>query len=250
MTPCSAPPVPLVLIHGVGDTNRSWDPIVDELGDVHVIRYDLRGHGEAPERPLVGGIDDFVDDLVALLDANAVDAAHVVGFSLGGLIAQRLAIRESTRVVTLTVIGSVAGRTETEAAAARERLHAIETLGPVGVAEQSIRRWFSPDYLDAHPDAADRVVAQMAALDPVAYTAAYRVLATTDLAEDLPLITAPTLAITGEFDVGSPPRMSALIAERTGGHAVIVSGVKHNILQEQAARIAKEILTHVNRDPS
>jgi pimeloyl-ACP methyl ester carboxylesterase len=248
MPPRPAPTVPLVLIHGVSDTHRAWDPVVDELGDATVIRYDLRGHGEAPKRPLVSGIDDFVDDLLALLDTKAVATAHVVGFSLGGLIAQRLAIREGTRVATLTVIGSVAGRTETEATAARERLHAIETLGPVGVAEQSIRRWFTADYLTAHPDAADQVIARMAALDPVAYTAAYRVLATTDLADDLHLIAAPTLAITGELDVGSPPHMSELIAERTGGQVVIVPGVKHNILQEQATRIAKEILTHVNRD--
>ena len=248
MTSCPAPDLPLVLIHGVGDDQGSWDHVIDELGDVTVIRYDLRGHGSAPKRPLVSGIDDFVDDLVALLDANAVAVAHVVGFSLGALIAQRFAIREGIRAASLTVIGSAAGRTEAEAMAARERLHAIETLGPVGVAEQSIRRWFSPDYLAAHEDAADRLIAKMAALDPVAYAAAYRVLANTDLADDLHLIAAPTLAITGEFDVGSPPHMSELIAERTGGQVVIVPGVKHNILQEQAARIAKEILTHVNRD--
>lgn len=244
----SATAVPLVLIHGVSDTHRAWDPIVAELDDATVIRYDLRGHGEAPERPLVTGIDDFVDDLLALLDAKAVATAHVIGFSLGALIAQRLAIREAPRVATLTVVGSVAGRTEIEAAAARDRLHAIETLGPVGVAEQSLQRWFTPDYLAAHPEAADRVMAQMAALDPVAYTAAYRVLATTDLDDQLHLITAPTLAITGELDVGSPPHMSELIAERTGGRVLIVPSVKHNILQEQAPRIAKEILVHVNRD--
>ncbi len=248
MTAPPPQPLPLVLIHGVSDTHRAWDAVVDELGDVPVIRYDLRGHGAAPTRPLVTGIDDFVDDLVALLDANAVARAHVVGFSLGGLIAARFAIREGARVATLTAIGTVAGRTAAEAAAARERLHAVETLGPVGVAEQSLRRWFTPSYLTAHPEAADRVIAQMAALDPVAYAAAYRVLATTDLAADLHVIAAPTLAITGEFDVGSPPHMSELIAERTGGHVVIVPAVKHNILQEQASRIAKEILTHVNRD--
>ena len=75
MPPHPAPTVPLVLIHGVSDTHRSWDPVVDELGDATVIRYDLRGHGEAPKRPLVSGIDDFVDDLLALLDTKAVATA-------------------------------------------------------------------------------------------------------------------------------------------------------------------------------
>jgi (E)-2-((N-methylformamido)methylene)succinate hydrolase len=240
---------PLVLIHGVSDTHRAWDPVIAHFGDDHrIIRYDLRGHGEAPKRPLVGSIDDFVDDLVAVLNEAQVTEAHIIGFSLGGLIAQRTAIREPERVASLIVIGAVAGRTEAEADRARQRLNAIETLGPVGVAERSIERWFTPQYLAAHPEAAQEVITRMAELDRDAYTAAYRVLATTDLADDLHQISAPTLAITGEYDIGSPPHMSELIAERTGGRAVIVAGVKHNILQEQSTRIAKEILAHVNRD--
>lgn len=245
----TAPTTPLVLIHGVGDTHRAWDAVVVEPGYEHaVIRYDLRGHGVAPTLPLVESVDDFVDDLVTLLDGRSVNTVHVAGFSLGGLIAQRLALREPARVASLTVIGAVAGRTDAEAASALDRLHAIEALGPVGVARQSIDRWFTAEYLADHPEAAERVIAQMEALDPAAYAAAYRVLATTDLADDLHLIRAPTLAITGEGDVGSPPRMAELIAKKTGGQAVIVPNAKHNILQEQASRIAKEILTHVNRD--
>jgi (E)-2-((N-methylformamido)methylene)succinate hydrolase len=243
---------PLVLIHGVSDSHRGWDAVVAELGtdgsDLTTIAYDLRGHGDAPKRPLVESIDDFVDDLVALLDDKGVAAAHVAGFSLGGLVAQRAAVREPARVATLTVIGSVAGRTPEESARALERLRAIETLGPVGVAEQSITRWYTPEQLAADPGVADKVIAQMAALDPLAYTAAYRVLATTDLAGDLSRITAPTLAITGEFDVGSPPHMTALIAARTGGRSVIIPGAKHSVLQDHASLIAKEILTHVHRD--
>ena len=238
--------VPLVLIHGVSDSHRGWDAVVGELGDVDTIRYDLRGHGDAPKRPLVESVDDFVDDLVALLDERGIATAHVVGFSLGGLIAQRTAVREPHRVATLTVIGSVAGRTDAESARALERLHAIETLGPVGVAEQSITRWYTPEQLMADPGVAERVIAQMAALDAPAYTAAYRVLATTDLADDLTRIAAPTLAITGEYDVGSPPHMSELIAARTGGRVVVIPGAKHSVLHDHAPLIAKEILTHVH----
>jgi (E)-2-((N-methylformamido)methylene)succinate hydrolase len=240
---------PLVLLHGVGDSHRGWDAVVAELGaDVDVIRYDLRGHGDAPKRPLVESVDDFVDDLMAVLDERRVAAAHLVGFSLGGLIAQRAAVREPHRVATLTVIGSVAGRTDAEAARALERLHAIESVGPVGVATQSITRWYTPNQLTADPGITERVLAQMAALDSAAYAAAYRVLATTDLAPDLHLITAPTLAITGEHDVGSPPHMTELIATRTGGRALVIAGAKHSVLQGHAPLIAKEILTHVHRD--
>ncbi|MEU0950077.1 alpha/beta fold hydrolase [Streptomyces canus] len=245
--PFGARPAPLVFIHGVSDDHSSWDDVVSRLGPrFDVITYDLRGHGAAPTRPLVRTVDDFVDDLVELLDTQGVSAANIVGFSLGGLIAQRLAVRESPRVRTLTVIGTVADRTDEDRSRVRQRLAQIERLGPVGVAEQSIERWFTAEYLARHPEVRGDVLRRMDALDPEAYAAAYRVLATTDLAEDLPAIKAPVLAIAGEHDLGSPPRMSKLIAKATGGRCVVVPRVRHNLLQEAPHIIAKELTTHVS----
>jgi (E)-2-((N-methylformamido)methylene)succinate hydrolase len=248
MSPSAGKPrAPLVFIHGVSDSHASWNEVISDLGpDFESVAYDLRGHGTAPTRPLVYGIDDFVDDLLAVLDENQISEANLIGFSLGGLIAQRAAIREPARVRTLTVIGSVAGRTAEEKERVLERLHQIETLGPVGVAELSVERWFTPAYLVAHPEARQEVIDRMAALDKEAYVAAYRVLATTDLADDLHLIKAPTLAIAGEFDIGSPPRMSELIAIGTGGRLVVLPDVRHNLLIESHLQIGQEISSHVS----
>lgn len=237
---------PTVLIHGVGDSAASWDAVLGGLDRPEdVLRYDLRGHGSAPVRPLVAGIEDFVDDLVALLDSHGIVRADIVGFSLGGLIAQAMAIRHPERVRRLVVIGSVAGRTPEERARVEARLRDVEENGPLGVAERSVERWFTPEYLLEHPEARQEVLDQMAALDREAYTAAYRVLASTDLAAELDRISAPTLAIAGEGDIGSPPHMSELIAERTHGRVVVLPGVKHNILHEAAGRTAKEINEHL-----
>jgi (E)-2-((N-methylformamido)methylene)succinate hydrolase len=86
----------------------------------------------------------------------------------------------------------------------------------------------------------------MERLDRTAYTNAYRVLATTDLVDDLGAIRAPVLAMTGEFDVGSPPRMAATIAERTGGRCVVIPDARHEVLDSNADVVADEILAHLS----
>ena len=71
-------------------------------------------------------------------------------------------------------------------------------------------------------------------------------LATSDLADELHRISSPTLAMTGEFDVGSPPHMSELIASRVArGRAVVLPGYKHAVLDETPQRVAAEIASFV-----
>ncbi len=238
--------VPLVFVHGVGSSAKAWSDVYERLPDDRPrIRYDLRGHGSSPAPAGPWTVDDFVADHLRLLDRLGVRAADTVGFSLGGLIAQRTAIVRPDVVRRLVVIGSVAGRTEEETSRVLARLAMVEAEGPGGAAGQSVERWYTREYLDAHPEVTADTVARMSRLDPTAYTNAYRVLATTDLADELDRISAPVLAMTGQFDVGSPPRMSRLIAERTDGRFVEVPGVKHEVLQERPDLITKEIINHV-----
>jgi pimeloyl-ACP methyl ester carboxylesterase len=237
---------PLILVHGVGSGLGSWDEVVADLPrDRAIVRYDLRGHGRSPAPDGPWNVDDFVSDHLKLLARLGVTAADTVGFSLGGLIVQRLAATYPGAVRKLVVIGAVAGRTEREKAAVLERLAMVEAEGPGGAARKSVERWYSKDYLAAHPGVGEEIIARMERLDRAAYTHAYRVLATTDLADDLGRIRAPLLAMTGEFDAGSPPRMSDLMADRTGGRLVVLPQARHTVLQECPQLIAKEIAVHV-----
>jgi pimeloyl-ACP methyl ester carboxylesterase len=237
---------PLVLIHGVGSSRACWDDVAALLPhDRGIIRYDLRGHGLSPAPPGPWTIDHFVADHLRLLSRLSVDVADTVGFSLGGLIAQRVAAQHPEIVDNLVVIGAVAGRTQQERDAVLARLAMVVAEGPAGAARKSVDRWYSAEYRKAHPHIADDVIARMEKLDAEAYTNAYRVLATTDLVDDLDKIRAPLLAMTGEFDVGSPPRMSQEMAERTGGRVVVCPGSRHDVLDECPELIAKEIAAHV-----
>jgi pimeloyl-ACP methyl ester carboxylesterase len=242
-----AAPVPVVMIHGVGDSADSWAPIAEQIpADRAVVSYDLRGHGASPGPEGPWDIDDFVADHLRLLAALGAPRVDVVGFSLGGLIAQRIAGTHPESVRRLVVVGAVAGRTEQERAAVLERLSMVEREGPAGAARRSVDRWYSADFIAQHPEIREETIERMSRLDRASYTHAYRVLATTDLVDDLARIEAPTLAVTGEHDVGSPPRMSRTIAQGVqSGRWAVVPDANHSVLKEQPDSIAKEVVAHV-----
>lgn len=237
---------PVVLIHGVGNDLSSWNQLLDVWHPKRpIIRYDLRGHGSSKAPNLEASswsIDDFVSDHIAVLDQIGCSRAHTIGFSLGGLIAQAIAARYPDRVDHLVVIGSVAGRTAEEQRAALLRLKNITERGPVEVAAESVYRWYSATFVSQNPWIRDATLDRMGRLDAKAYSLAYRVLATTDLIEELPRITAPTLAITGDDDVGAPPRMARTIAATVkNGRFMTIPSCRHAVLTERAEELAKAI---------
>jgi pimeloyl-ACP methyl ester carboxylesterase len=235
--------VPLVLIHGVGDRMAGWDGVVAALrGDRPVVRYDLRGHGDSPRTAGPYELGDFVADHVALLEQLGIGRAHVAGFSLGGMISQAIALGAPETVDRLLVMGAVAGRTPAESARVLERLAVLEREGPAGMALVSADRWYTAEFIERHPDVVERQLRELAANDPETYVAAYRVLARNDLGDELHRIEAPTLVLTGDGDVGSPPHMSELMGEQIPDCEVrILRGVKHAALTEVPELIAREI---------
>lgn len=239
----------IVLIHGVGADLENWDGVVAALGDgFDILRYDLRGHGESSKPPGPYSLDDFVEDLRGLLQDNEIDKAHIVGFSLGGLVAQGFALKHPECVDRLILISTVAGRTEAE----KQRVLArAETLGQRGAGAhlgEAVSRWFTDEFIRSRPDVLEWRRQKSLKNDPAAYAAAYRVLATADLADELHRIEARTLVMTGENDVGSTPRMARLIADRVPDSVcVIFPDLKHSVLLEAPETVALEIHRFLTR---
>lgn len=225
---------PLVLVHGVGEQLGACDGVTARLSDrFRIVRYDLRGHGESEKVPGPYHIEDFAGDLRGLLDALGLERVHLAGFSLGGLVAQAFALSWPARLDKLALISTVAGRTETERTRVLERLSLVDSGIPGDHFRRSLDRWFTDAFRQAHPEVIEAYVARSQANDPACYTAAYRVLATTDLADRLPEITARTLVMTGEHDQGSNPRMARLMHERIAGSVLhVLPRLRHSILIE------------------
>lgn len=239
----------IVLIHGVGANLESWDGVVAILRpSFRLIRYDLRGHVQSDKPAGPYDLDGFTSDLRALLDAVGIDRCHVAGFSLGGLVAQSVALSLPDRVDHLMLISTVAGRTDEERRRVLERLDMVANGIPGGHFQNSLSRWFTDDFRKAHPDIIAAHAEQNRRNDPAAYAAAYRVLATSDLADRLHEIKCPTLIATGEHDIGSNPRMARLMHERIAGSRLhILPGLRHSILLEAphvVAALIDEFVPH------
>ncbi len=230
----------LLMLHGVGSSMVSFDPLAASLAlRFRVLRHDLRGHGASGKPRGPYALADYVADAVDLLDARGCDRAHVLGFSFGGMIAQALAASAPERVRGLVLVSSVAGRTPEERSRIRERAETLERGGATGTVDAAIERWFTPEFRARHPEIVEARRRRALANDPVGYAAAYRVFATSDMDEELTAITAPTLVMTGEHDVGSTPRMARLIHERVAGSRLeILAGLRHNVVEEAPGQVA------------
>jgi 3-oxoadipate enol-lactonase len=229
-----------VLVHGVGADLRSWDEIAPHLARAHrVIRLDLRGHGRSGRLHGPTSLEAMASDVIAVMDRLGIERADLAGFSLGGLIAQLLALEHARRFRRLALISAVAGRTPEERERVRERAAIVERDGIAGVADAARSRWFTEEFARRYPERVEARIRELLENDHASYAAAYRVFAEAELADRLGEIRHPTLVVTGENDVGSNPRMARLMHERIANSELqILPGLKHSVLLEAPDLIA------------
>lgn len=239
----------LTLVHGVGARLESWDGVTGRLAPYfRVVRLDLRGHGRSG--PIKGScsLEDFADDVRHVWDQVGVSRSHLAGFSLGGLIAQSLALSDAHRIDKLIVLSAVAGRTEEERAKVVHRLKLVQTEGIASVLGMAEERWFTPEFRAAHPDKVAARLKELRENDPHSYAAAYTVFATGDLGTRLHEIHNPTLIATGENDVGSNVRMARMMHERIRGSSLrILPRLRHSVLVEASDQVAELFIEFLTR---
>jgi (E)-2-((N-methylformamido)methylene)succinate hydrolase len=236
---------PVVLLHGVGLDHRMWDRCLRALESYDVLLPDLRGHGQSPPARSGTTLTDLVDDVAALV----TEPAHLVGFSLGAMVAQHLAATRPELVRSLALVSSVAQRSPTERAAVTERLERASTDFPAA-AETAIERWFSPAWQDRDPHVVEEVRHRMLANDRASYLACYRLFAEADseVAELQRLILAPTLVMTGEHDPGSTPAMAHRLGQaiRDTRSVVVVPGARHLLPLERPDAVTSALAMFIS----
>lgn len=214
----------LVLLHGVGLDHTMWQPVADLLQeDFEVVALDLPGHGARRPAPEGITLSDMADEIAE----SVAPGSHLVGFSLGALVAQHLARHRPDLVASLTSVSSVCRRTDDERAAVLGRLAAAAADFSASVAA-SLQRWYAGTSTD--PELVRQTEATLRANDVKSYLNCYRVFATADaeIAPELPKITVPALAVTGENDPGSTPEMTHRLADAIPNcRAVVIPGARH-----------------------
>jgi pimeloyl-ACP methyl ester carboxylesterase len=244
---------PLVLLHGIGAAARAFDDQLAGLSDrLRVIAWDAPGYGGstrlAPESPRAA---DYAAALDAMLDGLGIPACHLVGHSLGTLIAASFAADHPERILSLTLASVAAGQARLPAAerekALAQRLGDVVELGPRRMAEQRGPRLLAST---ATPAMLRRVVETMSAVHPGGYSQAARMLASGDIKADIPRLPAgmPVQFLYGDSDVITPPARNLEVAAlRPTAPVHVVKAAGHAVYLEQPARFNSIVLDFVAR---
>ncbi|MGK5114821.1 MULTISPECIES: 3-oxoadipate enol-lactonase [unclassified Geodermatophilus] len=242
--PRDAPVV--VLSNSLGATRAMWDPQVPALAErFRVVTYDTRGHGSSPVPEGPYSLDDLVDDVVALLDRLGVQRAHVVGLSLGGMTAMRMAAREPERVgrIALLCTSALLGPREMWT----DRARTARTEGTGVLAPVVVQRWFTPGFREREPELTARMEAMIAGTPAEGYAGCCEAIAEMDLRADLPTIGAPTLVVSGVEDPATPPEhQQAIVDAVPDARLVSVSPGAHLANVEQPQEVTGALLGHLD----
>ncbi|MFI9818434.1 alpha/beta fold hydrolase [Saccharothrix variisporea] len=239
---------PLLLLSGQANARRWWDPIrADFAAGYRTIAVDAVGTGESDE-PADGrySIARFAEDVLAVLDELGVTRTHVYGTSMGGRIAQRIALEHPDRIGAL-VLGC------TSPGGAGALLAAPEVVRPLALSKRQAREalldlMFTPEYVRHH-------------------TGPYHVLGDPDMSlaarrghkrasdghdawDELHRITAPTLVLHGSDDLFTPVGNAERLAARIpGAELVVVEGARHAYFEEFRAQATPPVLDFLARHP-
>jgi 3-oxoadipate enol-lactonase len=190
---------PLVMLHCLGMSHHLWDCLGALADRFELISYDLPGHGETPVPDSPFGIEDLSQQLAAVLRRNGITRAHVIGISLGGLIAQHFAASEPGMVDRLVLCDTTPRYTDDARANWVTRAAAARQNGPASLLPTIEKIWFTPGFLAADPvPPALRLVRDTFASCPgEGYALACEALGAADLLDLADEIHARTLVLCG-----------------------------------------------------
>lgn len=220
--------VPVLLLHGFPFSRQMWRLQSPLVRNARVITCDLRGFGESEGTP--SSMDEFAEDVHALVTQLGLSAFILGGFSMGGYVLFRYIARHADRLKALLLLDTRADADTPEGRQRRyDAIARIEKEGPSGYLDDFLNLVVSPKTLQGRPDLIRDLRGQMATARPATLTGALRAMA--ERPDSTPLLSTirlPTLIVVGEDDKATPPesarRMHAAIA---GSQFVLIPEAGH-----------------------
>jgi 3-oxoadipate enol-lactonase len=229
---------PLLLIHGLGYARWGWEPVVESLAQTFaVLLFDNRGIGEsdAPAGPYTAA--QLAADAVQVLDEAGVERAHVAGTSLGGMVAQELALGHAERVDRLVLACTTPGGPQAFPMPQRT----VELMQARATLREYVENALEPD---ARPELVERILAhrERTAQRFEAWAAQAAAGAAFDASDRLGSLAAPTLVQHGDGDVVVDPRNSDLLAESIpDARLSVYAGCGHLFMWQEPQRFVREL---------
>lgn len=230
--------VPLVCVHGLSDSWRSYEPVLALMPDQQAIALTQRGHGEATKPRSGYAAADFAADLAAFLDALRIPRAVLVGHSLGSTVVQRFAIDHPERVAGLVLVGANAtwqGHPLVKDLWDNVVDHLTDPVDP-----EFVRDFQRSDRIPA--DRLETMIAESLPVPARTWQGVGRAMLAADFSDELPRITAPTLVVWGMEDPfctqAGQERLCALIPR---ADLLAYPDAGHNLHWEHPERFAVDL---------
>lgn len=240
---------PLLLLAGQANSRSWWNPVRSDLTAAHrTIAVDALGTGDsaAPDAARYS-TRRFAADAVAVLDRAGIERAHVYGTSMGGKVAQWLAVDHPERVGALVLGCTTPGGPGAPVAGP-------DVVGPLAGPAAAARRalaelMVTPGWLDEHPDEVAAVLGDVG-MTSAARRGHRRASAAHDASGRLGEITAPALVLHGDEDLFCPPGNADLLVDAIpGARRVLFGGARHAYFLEQRAEAGRAVLDFLAAHP-
>lgn len=230
----------LMLSHSLGADLSMWDAQIDPFRQAfRVLRYDARGHGASAVTPGPCRIETLGRDALGLLDALSIKVAHFCGLSMGGQVAQWLAIHAPARVGQLVICNSAAliGTTELW----NGRIAAVRAGGMAAIVDAVLGRWFTARFHETSPEVVSAMRRVILATPADGYVAACSAIRDADLRSGLHSIGARTLIVAGKDDQSTPVSDAQFLREHIAAAQYLELDAAHISNIEQSARFSAAV---------
>ena len=233
----------IVFANSLGTDLRLWDKVVDLLPeDFRVIRFDKRGHGlsSCPDGPY--SMADLISDTEALLDRLSVKDTIFVGLSIGGMIAQGLAVKRPDLIKTLILSNTAAKMGDADLW--NQRVELVRAGKMEALADPIMERWFTEPF--RRQDECILWRNMLTRTPKEGYAGCCCAIAETDFSSELARIKQPTLGICGDQDGASPPDvMAQTINKIAGAQFGVISNAGHLPCVEQPVAFTDRLIRFV-----
>lgn len=229
---------PVVLAHALGLDLGMWDALAAELAPQHpVLRYDHRGQGDSAAVRAPFTLDDLVADAARVVREWGRGPVVFIGLSMGGFVAQGLALRHPELVRALVLANTAATQSAEGRAALVERARAVRADGLAPLLDATMARWVTPAGHARLPAVVAGLRATLGRTDAEGYALTCEALAGLDWLPALGALRCPTLVLSGDGDPGTTPAMGQQIADAIAGarHRVIPGAAHLSVLEQPRA---------------
>ena len=232
----------VMLSHSLACSLVMWQPQMAVLESAfQVLRFDTRGHGDSDAPQGAYSFEQLAMDAIGLMDALKIDRVHFVGLSMGGMIGQGLALDYADRLKSLALCDTAAIMPDETDPIWQQRIEAAGEKGLQGQVDETLERWFRPEYLQQNPPVVEMIRRQILATPVAGYIGCSEAIRDLDNLKRLSEINLPTLIMVGEEDPGTPVAASEAMHERiSDSRLVVLPSARHlsNIEQSEAFNAA------------